>query len=128
MNKSVLKSIWAVFAGFATVFILSIVTDFILEKLSVFPPASEGLFVPWMLMLALLYRSAYAVLGGYITASASPNKPMRQVWILAFIGLLGALIGLITTWDKNLGPKWYPILLVILTIPCVWLGGKLKAK
>jgi hypothetical protein len=32
------------------------------------------------------------------------------------------------TWNKNLGPHWYPIALVILAIPQCWLGGKLFEK
>jgi hypothetical protein len=120
------RSIWAVVAGFLSVMILSIVTDFILETAGVFPPASEGLFVTWMLVLALVYRSAYAVLGGYITAKIAPHKPMKHVWILSIIGEVFAILGIFANLSGNLGPNWYPIMLAILTIPCVVLGGKLR--
>lgn len=120
-----LKSIWAVFAGFFTVFALSILTDVILESLGVFPPSDQGLFVPWMLALALIYRSIYAAVGGYVTAVLAPQKPMRHVMILAGIGLLGAIAGIVVNTTQNLGPAWYPIALAALTLPCVWLGGKL---
>lgn len=122
------KSIWAVVAGFFTVAILSTLTDFILESLGVFPPASEGLFVTWMLVLALVYRSAYAVVGGYITARLAPHKPMKHVWVLSWIGLAFAIAGIFANYAAELGPNWYPILLAILTIPCVVLGGKLFVK
>jgi len=127
MNKT-LKSILAVVAGFIAVFILSVATDYILESLHIFPPISGGLFVTWMLVLALLYRNIYAIIGGYITASLAPTKPMKHTIVLAILGFTGALIGLITTWGKGLGPEWYPILLVVLAIPSVWLGGKLRIK
>lgn len=126
--STTLKSVWAVVAGFLAVAVLSIVTDKILESTGVFPPATEGLFVTWMLVLALAYRSAYAVLGGYITSYLAPQNKMKHVWILSYIGLAGALIGLIGTWNMNLGPHWYPILLAVFTIPCVWLGGYLQNK
>ena len=124
----IMKSIWAVFAGFAVVFILSVLTDFILEYLGIFPPSTEGLFIAWMLLLALFYRSFYAVVGGYVTARLAPRKPMKHVWILSIIGLVGAIAGIFANYAKSLGPNWYPIWLAILTIPCVWLGGKLADK
>jgi hypothetical protein len=43
MSNSILKSIWAVFAGFVSVFVLSVGTDFILESLRIFPPAGYKL-------------------------------------------------------------------------------------
>ena len=50
-----LKSIGAVAAGFVLVFVLSTVTDFILESLHVFPPLSEPqAYTPGMLLLALM--------------------------------------------------------------------------
>ena len=39
MNKEIFKSIGAVLAGFITVFVLSVATDFVLETMGVFPPA-----------------------------------------------------------------------------------------
>jgi hypothetical protein len=34
-------------------------------------------------------------------------------------------VGLLATWNLGLGPRWYPILLVILAIPQCWAGGKI---
>ena len=91
-----LKSIGAVFAGFVTVEILSTGTDFILEKFGIFPPASDpGLYITWMLIVALAYRSLYTIAGGYVTARLAPDKVMRHVIILACIGLLGGTAGVI---------------------------------
>lgn len=41
MNMNTFKSIGAVVAGFLTVVVLSVGTDFILESLGIFPPQSE---------------------------------------------------------------------------------------
>ena len=125
--KKFLKSIGAVLAGFVTVFILSVMTDLILEKLGVFPPIYEGLFVTWMLVLALAYRTAYTVLGGYVTAALAPQRAMKHVFVLAVIGTAAGTLGLVKTWGKA-GPEWYPIALVILAFPSVWFGGRLNAK
>lgn len=123
MNKTIFKSVGAVLAGFLTVVVLSIATDTILEKLGFFPPIGGGLFVPWMLLLALAYRSAYTVAGGYVTARLSPNRAMRHVVILGIIGLVAGTLGAIAGW--NLSAHWYPILLAITGPLFVWLGGKL---
>jgi hypothetical protein len=125
MNKG--KSIWAVFAGFLTVVILSTGTDFILESFGIFPPASDpGLFITWMLLVALAYRCVYTVAGGYVTASLAPDKPMRHVIILSMFGLAGGAAGIVVGW--NMSHHWYPISIFLSAFPCTWLGGKLKTR
>lgn len=120
------KSIGAVFAGFITVVLLSVGTDYLLESLGIFPPQSDPLSYTWvMLLIALIYRCLYTVAGGYVTARFAPTNPMRHVIILGLIGIVAATIGVFVAW--NLSPEhWYPIALVITALPCTWLGGKLK--
>ncbi len=124
--KNTFRSILAVFAGFVTVVILSVGTDFVLELRGIFTPPDQGLFTPWMLMVALIYRCVYTVAGGYVTARLSPNRPMRHVIILGSIGIVAATVGTVVAWD--LSPHWYPIALVITALPCTWLGGKLTTN
>jgi len=118
-----------VFAGFFATFILSIGSDLLLHAAGVFPPwgqpMSNALFA-----LATAYRTIYTVAGGYITARLARNKPMGHVWTLGVIGLLAAIAGTAATWNKGpeFGPKWYPLALVVLAIPSVWLGGKLAQR
>lgn len=128
MDKNTLKSIGAVGAGFLVVLILSVATDAILEGFGLFPPPSDpGSYTWWMLLLALIYRSVYAALGGYLTAALAPGRPMRHAMILGIIGFVFATLGSIVNWDKTAGPNaWYPIALIVLTLPSVWLGGKWK--
>ncbi|MES2007098.1 MAG: hypothetical protein V4436_03245 [Patescibacteria group bacterium] len=121
---NILKSIGAVLAGFLTVVILSTGTDFVVEAAGIFPPPSaEGLYVTWMLALALLYRTIFTVAGGYITAMLAPKRKMLHVNILGFLGTLGGLAGVAAGW--NLSAHWYPIALAVLAFPSVWAGGKL---
>ena len=116
-------------AGFFATFILSVGTDLLLHAAGVYPPwgqpMSNALFV-----LATAYRAIYTVAGGYITARLASNKPMGYVLTLGVIGLLAAIAGTVATWNKGpeFGPKWYPLALVVLAIPCVWLGGKLAQR
>ena len=55
---------------------------------------------------------------------------MFHVLVLAAIGTIVATIGLVATWNAGpaLGPRWYPILLVVTAVPCVWLGGGLRTR
>ena len=128
-GRRILRGIGAVLAGFFATFILSIGTDLLLHAVGVFPPwgrpMSNALFA-----LATAYRTLYTVAGGYITSRLAPNKPMGHVWTLGVIGLLAAIAGTAANWDKGpeFGPKWYPLALVVLAIPCVWLGGKLAQR
>jgi hypothetical protein len=120
-----LKSILAVVAGFIVIAALSIITDTILEAVRVFPPLTEK-SADWMLVLALVYRCVYSVIGGYVVARLAPSKPMKHVIILIILGTIVGTLGAWSNWDKSVGQEWYPILLVILSIPAVWFGGKLK--
>jgi hypothetical protein len=79
-----------------------------------------------MLIVAFFYRSVYTILGGYITATLAPEKPMRLVYILAGFGTIGGIVGVIAGW--NLSAHWYPIAILISAIPCTVFGGKLKVR
>jgi len=128
MNKSTFKSIGAVLAGFITVVVLSIGTDAVLETIKFFPPQNEAdFYTPWMLLIALIYRSIYTVAGGYVAAASAPDRPMRHAIILGILGIAAGTLGAATNWDKTtVSTAWYPISLVIAALPCTWLGGKLK--
>ena len=126
MQKNILRSTAAVLAGFISVLVLSILTDILLEQSGIFPPQSEPVsYGWWMLLLALVYRSLYGALGGYLAAQLAPHRPMRHTIILGTIGFVFAALGTLANWNKTSpSTQWYPILLVLFTFPCVWLGGK----
>jgi len=54
MKKKTLRSIGAILAGMISGAVLSVVTDLVLEKAGIFPSPQPGLFVWWMLLLALI--------------------------------------------------------------------------
>ena len=124
---NILKSIGAVLAGFITVVVLSTLTDFVMESIGVLPPVSDqGLFVTWMLVLALAYRSVYTILGGYITSYLAPEHNRRNVKILAVLGFIAGVGGVIGGW--NLSAHWYPIALAVTGPLFVLLGGRLQQR
>ena len=128
MNKNFFKSIGAVLAGFVAVALLSVATDFIFETFEIFlGTVHPELYTSWMLGVALLYRSIFTVIGGYITAKLAPQNPMRHVYILVVLGLIGGIAGAVGGW--HLGNHWYPVLLAITGPMFVWIGGNLhKSK
>ena len=122
------KSILAVLAGLIFIGFTHTLTDTILESSGVFPPPSEGLHVTWMVLLALGYRVVLSIAGCFITAKLAPQNPMKHALILGFIGIFLATFGAVVAIPLNLSPTWYPIALILVTLPCAWLGGKLASS
>lgn len=120
-----MRSAGAVLAGLVAVIALSIGTDVVLHAFDVYPPWGEPMNDPGQNLLALSYRSLYAVLGSYIAARLAPRRPMGHAIALGVVGLVLSTAGLIGTWNMGLGPRWFPIALVVTALPCAWLGGLL---
>jgi len=118
------RSVGAVIAGFICTALLSVGTDAFMHARGIFPPSgeamSDGLF-----LLAAAYRLVFTVLGGYMTAALAPRQPMVHVFVLGVVGILAATAGVVATWNAGpeFGPRWYPLLLVVTAMPCVWAGG-----
>jgi hypothetical protein len=120
------SSIWAVVAGFIAVVVLSIGTDAVLHALRVFPPLGQRMSDK-LFLIATIYRTVYAILGSYITARLSPDRPMAHALIGGIIGLIVGSVGAEVTWNRSeLGPHWYPLALVVTALPCAWIGGKIR--
>jgi hypothetical protein len=117
------KSVWAVVAGILFVIVVTTMIDIVLHVAGIYS-TKERLTNP-LALLATSYRIVIGIAGGYLTARLAPDRPMRHVMILGVVGVVLGLLGLLATWNLGLGPKWYPIALVLLAIPQCWLGGKL---
>ncbi len=122
MNKSTLKSISAVLAGFVLVIVLSFATDLFMIKSGrmkqPFDLNSTGFII-----FVVFYRSLFGIAGSYLTAALSPNRPMRHAMIGGFIGFFMSILGAVAMWDKP--PHWYPVALILTVLPCAWTGGRL---
>ncbi len=123
---NMVKGIGAVVAGFVTVAALSIGTDAALEWVGVFPSPVDSVFATWMLVVALVYRSLYTFLGGYITGRFAPSNQGVYVAVLGVFGTIGALGGVLAGWD--LPDQWYPITLAVTGFPLVWWGGYVAVR
>ena len=124
----ILRSVGAVVAGLIAVVALSIGADTVMHALKIFPPETQAMRDPGLNLLALAYRTLFGVAGSWIAARLAPSAPMRHALILGSIGFALALLGLIVTWNMDLGPRWYPIALVVGAIPGAWLGGYLARR
>lgn len=117
------KSIWAVVAGVVVIIVVTTVVDILLHLAGIFPPMNQPLD-DRLSVLATSYRIVISVGGAWLTARLAPDKPMKHAIILGCVGVVLGLVGLVATWNLGLGPRWYPIALVVLAIPQCWVGGK----
>jgi hypothetical protein len=120
------RSVAAVFVGVLAVFVLSMGTDQMLHQWGFYPPWDQGTHDPFQNLVALTYRCAYAVLGGYIVAKFAPRNPMAHAFAFGLIGFVLASIGFFATRKLDLGPAWYPLALIGTAIPCAWVGATLQ--
>jgi peptidoglycan/LPS O-acetylase OafA/YrhL len=125
-----LASAGAVAAGFIITAVASTAADAVMHATGIFPSSPRSMSDP-LFALAATYRALFTVAGGYVTARLAPDRPMRHAWILAGIGLVAGLAGVVayyTIGGAELGPAWYAISIPVEAIPCVWLGGRLAAS
>jgi hypothetical protein len=122
-----LRGIGAVFAGFLATFALSIVTDVVMHAAGWFPALGQPMSDPFYI-LAATYRAAYTVVGGYVTAGLAPDRPMAHARVLAVIGVIAGMAGVVAYWvgGPELGPAWYAISIPVSAVPCIWAGARLR--
>jgi len=123
------RSIGAVFAGLIVIFVLSTAVDVVLHATGVFPPWGKPMSDP-LFALATAYRIVISIGGCYIAARLAPDRPMKHALALGVVGVVVSIAATIATWNRGpeFGPKWYPIALVVVAMPCAWIGGKLAER
>jgi hypothetical protein len=121
MNK---QTIWSIVAGVIFIIAVTTLVDLVLHKAGVFPPMEQPLDNR-LALLATSYRIVISVAGAGLTARLAPNQPLKHAMWLGYVGVVLGLIGAVATWNLGLGPKWYPIALVVLAVPQCWAGGKI---
>ena len=128
-SRRILRRVSAVFAGLVLIVILDSGLDVIMHATGVFPawfqPMGTGLW-----LLAITYRAIDSIAGSYLTARLAPDKPLAHALVLGLIGVALSTVGALATWSKGpeYGPKWYPIALAVMALPCAWIGGRLRQR
>lgn len=124
---NILRNIGAGFVAIVIGVVLAYATDYVCVAAGLFP--ADNLRVAWWIILfVVLYRSIYTTLGCYVAAKLAPRNAMALVLTLGIVGFVVTLLGGIVTWNQNLAPHWYCIMLAILAIPSSWFGGVLAMK
>ena len=128
-SRRILRRSGAVFAGLVVVGILDVGIDSILHATRVYPPWFHPMNTS-LWLLAIGYRTIDGIIGGYTAAWLAPDRPVTHALVLGFIGMVLSTVGVIVTWNKGseFGPKWYPLTLVAIALPCALVGGQLRRQ
>jgi len=120
-----LRRAGAVLAGLLFIVVLSTAVDVVLHATGFYRPWGEPMTNVHALV-ATAYRIVISIAGCYLTARLAPDYPLRHALALGIVGVLISLAGAIATWNAGLGPAWYALVLVIVSLPCAWIGGRLR--
>lgn len=127
-RSSLSRSVAAVGLGFLVLGGLSVLTDMVMRLVGLFPTA--GAIATPALVLAVIYRLAFTVAGGYVTARVAPGKPLAHAVSLGFCGTVVAITGAaaVARQAPDSSPLWYPLAIIAATLPCSGLGGLLGVR
>ena len=118
------RSTWAVVAGILVAIVVTTLVDIVLHLTGVYQPMGQPL-TDGLAVLATAYRIVIGIGGAWLTARLAPARPMTHAIILGGLGMVVAIVGVVVTWNAGLGPRWYPIALVVLALPQSWAGAKI---
>ena len=124
-SHPVLRSVGAVFAGFAAIAVLSTIADAAMHAAGIYPDTAQGPSDA-LFGMALAYRTLFGVIAGFIAAVLAPNHPMRHAVVLGGIGVAVSTAGAVAMW--NVGPHWYPIAVALICLPSAMVGASLQLK
>ena len=122
------RSVLAVLAGLIFIFVTHLGTDEVLHVAGVFPPWTQPMNDPALNLLALGYRIVFSIFGCAIAARLAPRAPFAHAEMLGIIGTVLSAVGVYAATASNLGPLWYPLALMVSSIPCGWAGGWLDLR
>lgn len=126
MNETIFKSIGAILSGLLLGAVLSIGTDFLMDKMEIMSMENFKQTSLFVIFIVMVYRFIFNVIGCYLTAKISPNKPMKHVIIIGIIGTVLSILGSLVMWDKAI--PFYNIGVILISFPSAWIGGKLFIK
>jgi hypothetical protein len=124
-NTLTLRSVGAVVAGLIAIVVLSTAVDIVLHEAGFYPPWGEPMNDVHA-AVATAYRIVISIFGCWLAARLAPARPLRHAIILGVIGVVISLAGAVATWNSDLGPHWYALGLAVVSIPCAWIGGRLR--
>src|SRR4030095_2048670 len=123
-SRNVLRRIGAVLVGLVLVVLLDTAIDVLMHATGIYPPWFQPMRTS-LWLVAIGYRMIDGTIGGYVAARLAPDRPVAHALALGVIGFVLRIGGVAATWNKGpeFGPKWYPLALVFVSLPCALLGG-----
>jgi len=128
-SRRILRRVGAVFAGMILIIILDTGLDVIMHATGIYPPWFQPM-ATGLWLVALGYRTIDSIAGSYLTARLAPDRPVAHGLALGCLGVVFCTFGIIATWNKGpgFGPRWYPIALAIIALPCALIGATLRQR
>ena len=128
-SRRILRRVGAVLAGLVLIVTLDISIDVIMHATGIYPPWFQPMRTS-LWLLAIGYRTIDSILGSYLTATLAPDRPLAHALVLGIVGVVLSSMGAFATWNKGpeFGPRWYPIAVVIIALPCAVIGGTLRQR
>lgn len=120
------RSLAAIGAGLACIFVVTTATDVVMHATGVFPGGSAPgarAMKSSLFLLAFAYRLVFDIGGCWLTARLAPSRPMRHALVLGLVGLVLSVVGALLV--RGAGPVWYPLALAASSLPSAWAGGKI---
>ena len=124
-QRSIGRSILALFAGFVAGVVLTLGTDRGLHAVGLWPSLAQPMSGN-LLLFATVYRTIYGIIAAYVVARLAPFRPLEHALIGGAIGTVVSIIGAAATWNRGFGPHWYPVALILVALPSAWVGGRLR--
>jgi hypothetical protein len=121
----ILRRIAAVLGGFIVIAVLSTLVDTALEQ-TIWPGLAHAEATTAQWIVVTLYRAVISIFGCWLAARLAPDHPMGHALALGVFGVAISSLGLFVMW--GVGPLWYPIALIVIALPCAWLGGRLYQR
>lgn len=125
--RRLVRSALAVLGGLVAIVALSMLADEVAYALGVFE-RGKVTYETEPYVIATAYRAVIGVAGCWLAARLAPSHPMRHALIVGGIGVVMTTAGVAAAFSMDLGPVWYPIALLVVTMPCAWLGGVLNGR
>lgn len=121
------RSILAVVAGLAAIFIVVMVATLAASAL-LLPPAPDGGFpepTPPYLVVNLAYSLAAAIAGGYLAGRLAGRRPLIHAAVLAAILTIMSIASAMSGGGMSSGaqPVWYCDVMAVIGVVGVLLGG-----
>lgn len=77
-------------------------------------------------IIDLIFQCCFTVVGAYLCCVIARPSRRPAMFGLMLLGLLIGGLSLPPSWSRE--PHWYRIALLVVWVPCVWIGWSLRSR